>query len=481
MTSITSVTHSEQNSLVTSAGVTAYLQHASDVKFVINATGVAPLEYQIQGPGFNSLASNNNTYTAKMITNGTVPIVVDVWDKNGAHAQTTVNLTVAAYNKPEAKLVANRTDSSGVISPTGTYIKSVSTGSVKSLYYSGSEKNQLRYNLQARESGSSSWVTLKGTTTMSGTTLNVTDIINGSLNPVKSYDVFLYVLDRFFATGYSFKLSTEDTVMSWSRTGVGVGKTWERGGLDVNGDVYINGNTLYGVSAIPSTTDLNTMMTVGTYVARGTPSAGLNYPLPLNWGVLEVMRDAYSLASNDAIIQRYTNSALGITYFRNYIGGAWTTWKDVDTVAIAGSVYVNGGTNDSLSTSNVAVPRMSTVRHLSGGVTVPSNPGGLTVPKAGWYNIAGSICVTWEDSWAAVTCEICQNGATLSRIRFARGDAANTYDIHHTTINYPLLAGDTIRLYVSQESHSSGTFSKLGNNLIFVANTLSLARIGYAS
>ena len=70
------------------------------------------------------------------------------------------------------------------------------------------------------------------------------DIIGGCL-ATTSYDFRLEITDKFKTSVAINTLPTAKVSMSWSKEGIGVGKIWEQGALDVGGDVYIN-NALAG-------------------------------------------------------------------------------------------------------------------------------------------------------------------------------------------------------------------------------------------
>ena len=114
----------------------------------------------------------------------------------------------------------------------GEYMKVTYGGGMSNL----NSKNTATVYLDTKPRSSSSWTTKNSfaiTGSFSGTK------IFGTYEITQSYDVRIRVKDKFHTTTSTKQLSTAVVTMSWGKQGVGIGKIWERGALDVGGDIYV--------------------------------------------------------------------------------------------------------------------------------------------------------------------------------------------------------------------------------------------------
>jgi hypothetical protein len=241
----TTITNSEANSVVTTAAIGKYVQGLSKLNLAI--TGAAGVysstisSYQItfEGAVVNAISTISGTIKGS----GDLVITGKVTDSRGRSTTKTVTVNVLLYVMPKITAFSiSRCNSDGTANDMGTYAKIVTIGSVQSLLNS-TEKNNLTYTLYSKARTTQTWTTIKDATTIAGLSLNVTNTL-GTYAATDSFDFRLDVKDKFNTTLSLIVLSTGEVTMSWGKTGIGVGKVWENGILDVGGDIYENGTKL---------------------------------------------------------------------------------------------------------------------------------------------------------------------------------------------------------------------------------------------
>lgn len=250
---ITSFTAAEANSNVASI-VGKYVQNLSAVTFNI-ASKTIPIgaSYSSCTITFNGASYNSYPVTTPTITaSGTITAHATIKDSRGvSSAEVTVDVPLLAYAVPAitAFTLQRASDSGGTLSDLGTYCKLTTAGNAYSLMNS-TEKNTLTYTIYSRVKGATSWGTALKTATISGLSLNVTNVFGaatgnaGAYEADTSYEFLLYITDKFNTTAAIVVLSTGIVTMSWDNLGVGIGKIRENGALDVNGDIYESGAKL---------------------------------------------------------------------------------------------------------------------------------------------------------------------------------------------------------------------------------------------
>ena len=238
------ISHSEYVSDVASK-VGKYVQGLSRLSLAI--TGAAGVygstikSYQITFEGTNY---NSQSATSAVIKgSGDLTITGKVTDSRGRSASKSVTVNVLPYAAPKITTFGlQRCNEDGSDNALGEYVKVTRTGSVSSLV-NVTERNTLTYRIKTKARDSSTWTTKKEQT-ITGISLTGSDIIGGYL-AASSYDFRLEIVDKFKTSIALNVLPTAEVPMSWSKEGIGVGKIWEQGALDVGGDVYIN-NALAG-------------------------------------------------------------------------------------------------------------------------------------------------------------------------------------------------------------------------------------------
>lgn len=283
---------------------------------------------------------NYSVYSLGTVTSkGTLTITAYVIDSRGRQSATsTVTITVLQYNPP---VIGNfsvvRCDSGGNPNELGTYVKVVRTGTVSSLKPVTAEDNYIRAIVQYRDRAVGGEYTIANACTVTKTStltaVTSTPIILSGFPITSAYDFQFLLTDVFNTTISTTQVPTGIVVMSWGKTGVGIGKVWTQGALDVGGDayvsgnVYMNGNTLFsnfnnnGIS-----TDLNAMVTSGAYRLGNSYTNG---PTGVGYGQLLVIHGAA-----DTITQIISDYASGHMYWRSgnptQVGGSgtWKAWQE---------------------------------------------------------------------------------------------------------------------------------------------------------
>lgn len=286
--SFTTVTCTEANSSVNTI-VAKYVQNLSNLNLAITGAagnyGSTIVNYSITCDGITY--NNSSIATSALKTSGTLTIIGTITDSRGRTATKNITITVLPYNIPSiTSFTLARCDSNGALNTIGTYVKVISTGSVSSLI-NGTEKNNLTYKIYSKGRNDSTWVTKK-TTTLVSLSLNASDIL-GTYEAILSFDFKLEIIDKFNTTFTLTVLPTSQVCMSWSKVGVGIGKVWEHGILDVGGDIYESDVKLSDKYMAKSLT--TSLIPTGAIIwyAKSTPPTGLLF---CNGGALS--RTTYS-------------------------------------------------------------------------------------------------------------------------------------------------------------------------------------------
>lgn len=174
---------------------------------------------------------------------GSVAVVGKVTDSRGRVGTKTTTVTVVDYRLPNPTgFTVQRADSAGTVDILGTYAKITSVGSTSSIV-NVTERNELSYQIDYRQVGTTPWTTLKAKTTISGLNLNVVETLgNGQFSAVNSYEFRLTIFDKFNNVGITSVVGTSQVTLSLNKTGIGIGKVWQKGAIDAKGKIYATDN-----------------------------------------------------------------------------------------------------------------------------------------------------------------------------------------------------------------------------------------------
>lgn len=196
----------------------------------------------ISGEG---LSTNSTSGTSSILYNaGTFTITASITDSRGRTTTKTGTVTVIDYRQPGLYLSGlARINASGVLQDDGAYAQATISYSFSDLGGNGTLSNKT-YSVQYKEKGvntafqvlaSGSVPSLNGTDFVIQNTSVVLDI-------AKSYEILVILNDTINSVSASGMLSAASCVLNIEQNGVGIGKYYEKGALDVGGDLYVNGN-----------------------------------------------------------------------------------------------------------------------------------------------------------------------------------------------------------------------------------------------
>ena len=191
--------------------------------------------YTYSGAGLSGTGSSKTTGT---LNAGSYTVTVTVKDSRGRQASATTSFTVYAYSSPTCTVSAKRTNSSWVASASGTNVQLTLGWSLSNP--NNTNSNVKKYTVQYKKKTDSSWTTHTSGATLSSYSSTSTNwnISNVTFATTTSYDIKFTVTDSYGSTSATCTVSTISAIFNIEKSGVGVGKIYERGHLDVAGDIY---------------------------------------------------------------------------------------------------------------------------------------------------------------------------------------------------------------------------------------------------
>jgi hypothetical protein len=250
---VTGITLSEATTTPNVSGlVGAYVKGISKLNF--SMTGVSGVygstitarKLEVAG---QTISTQSGATPAPINASGTVPVKATVTDSRGRTASYTQNITVLNYAPPVINSIGfQRALSDGTPNNEGTYIR-INMNLTASSLMNGTEKNSLTYRISTRQRGTTTWIP-KTPVTVTG--LNFTNYaVIGTYPITQAFEVMVEVYDIFATSTVQSTVSTSAVFMDWQSVGMGIGKFWEKGTLDIAGNVYVEGR-LFGTPAIPT-------------------------------------------------------------------------------------------------------------------------------------------------------------------------------------------------------------------------------------
>ena len=324
-----------------------YLATFSAVRVTaISATAGTGATIQSYSTTFNGQTYNGTSFTTAIpATSGSYNLVITVTDSRGRTGTKTYTIAYAAYSAPTLSFTAVRTDASGNADDTGAYMKFTMTGTACSVKSGSTEKNSATGKIEYRTVGSNSWTTLNATA--SGRTATYSGVLAAAVS--NSFEVVASVTDGINTTTVkNVIVSSASYPMTFYRGGKGVafGRVANKNGFVCEMDAEFTGGfkangvrLLEGTTTIADGTNLNTLTTLGEYVAySATARTCTNTP----WGTaasnnalafrLTVER---SLRSGDSTYLRQTlfpyNNANAYKRWSTNSGSTWTGWNLIQT------------------------------------------------------------------------------------------------------------------------------------------------------
>ena len=214
-----------------------YVQSKSKVTCsIVNATGSygsTIKNYKISGHCLNHSHSSNASATSTVFTEyGSRTYTATITDSRGRTATKTVSIDIRQYFKPViANARAFRCDANGNELPNGTYARVQFQGKIASINNVNS-KNMFVEQVNVD--------TITNTTAPSYNFEYITPLVGGMVENNR-YEFLVGLEDSYTRVTQSLILPVATCIMNIEKDGVGIGKYYEKGGLDVGGDVHCSG------------------------------------------------------------------------------------------------------------------------------------------------------------------------------------------------------------------------------------------------
>ena len=298
------------------------LQHSSDIEYEITDSPKSltePVEWHV--------SINGKHYTGKKGTigrfNKTGTFFVKAWvvDKRGRESiPTSKPITVSEYQAPQLSFVARR---SGTRKNTVTVTTTAKIMPLKAV--TSKQTNSFSLEFYTRRIEDTQFIKNEGASLKSTSTYELIEHsanLNGSFDTGQSYMIKAVLRDSFQEVEYLFPLSTEQVVASYSQWGMGIGKVWEKGTLDVAGDVYVGGYLAISGNqhSIRVTGDANNITRSGLFYGERLTNT------PTNTGYLTV----HSHTDNDRYVsQTFVPFNASEMHIRVKNNGTWSQWTQV--------------------------------------------------------------------------------------------------------------------------------------------------------
>lgn len=273
---VSAVLWDDENTTV-KANIGAFVQGVSRVKGAVTAAGIygstiATKRLIVGGAQVPESAA----FTVE--ASGTIEASGEAVDSRGRVGTRSANFGVLAYAPPAATAFqVRRANAAGAVLDGGTYLRLDLTAAVQSLLVGATQKNAMTIVAKTRLTGGA-WTTRN--TITPGLTYNTNVLIGGGgvYLANTSYEVRVEITDKA-GMGYVAEtgVSTGAVTLHFKGTSVGVGKFWERGGLDVANEIYSRGGNVSPIGMMVefagATAPMGWLLCDGTAVSRTTYAA----------------------------------------------------------------------------------------------------------------------------------------------------------------------------------------------------------------
>ena len=265
--------------------------------------------YTYSGAGLSGTGSSKTTGT---LNAGSYTVTVTVNDSRGRTNTASTSFTVYAYSSPTCSVSAYRTNSDGTANSSGTYIRLKLTWNVSNP--NNANTNTHTYKIEWKKASDTTWSSnWKSGTLNSYTATNYVFSDTGSgWVTTTSYNIRFTVTDSFGSISTTCTVSTINALLNLEKNGVGIGKIYERGKLDVGGTIYTNStfNSTNGTRTMTlgagSGTDVYIKNSVSGGVLRLEDSGTLSYNYtPILMGTITSSGNrwgVYTMIGNDGVM-----------------------------------------------------------------------------------------------------------------------------------------------------------------------------------
>lgn len=238
-----------------------YVKNHSQVRATINnpsgSYGSTITSYNLSGNGLSSASSSATS--SKLTSVGTNTYTATVSDSRGRSVTKTGSIYVYDYNVPTATNInVYRCDSNGVANNEGTFIKIHCDCNITNI--ANANSNAKTITIKTRVIGEATWTTKVSSLSLSSYSLPYSSDALSTYSIAKGYEVQIILSDSLNTSTYESRISVASCIMNIEAGGVGVGKYWEQGSLDVKGTIYSDGHK------VPVIKREDGVMEVGQYI-----------------------------------------------------------------------------------------------------------------------------------------------------------------------------------------------------------------------
>ena len=275
--------------------------------------------------GKNRSTTTNGGGLGLMNYDGQVVIRARVTDSRGRTSNAIERtVTILDYFPPVLKFDVARTGLNG-----GT-LTITRTAKVAPLTVNGSQKNKMTLTFKVKPLADKSYTSDTGPA--AGSWTSISELVNSPANlsgqyPAnKTWEVVGKLEDRYTSTEFAAIVTTEGVVISYSQFGVSINKIWERGALDVKGDIYANDKLIQmhaltqknGTAIYAYGKDFDQERTTGVYFKNGTEN---NNPAR-QYGWLLVLN-----SNNECFQMFFPSISTAEPAKRVLLAGKWSAWS----------------------------------------------------------------------------------------------------------------------------------------------------------
>ena len=274
----------------------------------------------------SSTGSDISITSHTLTSSGNVTFNYTATDSRGNKAEETKTINVLPYVTPSVNTFSAQRNAS--TSTTANVSYNVSYSPVN-----GMNKLTIIAKYTGTSSGTIVNKVFSGTGTARATDSASYNVTN--LNKLGSYDFSIEITDSLgnkSSNVYGMTSSALPLTLDKNNKGIGAGKDYERGALDVGGDAYISG-VLYpegGVepTKVPSGDNLNNYKTPGFYFNESNTDVQNIFNTPSNYAF---SLNVYRNSGVTQVFYEAPNSNYNV-YARDFYNGSWSAWKKFPTI-----------------------------------------------------------------------------------------------------------------------------------------------------
>ena len=281
--------------------------------------------YYAEIVGKNQSTTTNGGGLGLMNYDGQVVVRARVTDSRGRTSNAIERtVTILDYFPPILKFDVARTGLNG-----GT-LTITRAAKVAPLVVNGSQKNKMTLTFKVKPLADKNYTSDTGP--VAGSWTSISELVNSPANlsgqyPAdKTWEVVGKLEDRYTSTEFAAIVTTEGVVISYSRFGVGINKIWERGALDVKGDIYANDKLIQmhqltqknGTAIYAYGKDFDQERITGVYFKNGTEN---NNPAR-QYGWLLVLN-----SNNECFQMFFPSISTAEPAKRVLLAGKWSAWS----------------------------------------------------------------------------------------------------------------------------------------------------------